>query len=62
MPRARRRRARPLHRPGWGGYTVDEAALRHGASVTGDTTEPEEAYAPVAKREPTSYREGWLPD
>src|SRR5204862_484476 len=31
--------------PGWGGYTVDEAAARHGASVERDTNEPEEAYA-----------------
>src|SRR5213075_781453 len=27
--------------PGWGGYTVDEAAARHGASVERDTNEPE---------------------
>ena len=39
--------------PGWGGYTVDEAALRHGAGVDEETTEPEQAYAPVPKREPT---------
>src|SRR6266516_3798427 len=38
--------------PGWGGYTVDEAALRHGAGVDEETTEPEQAYAPVPKREP----------
>jgi uncharacterized cupin superfamily protein len=48
--------------PDWGGYTVDEAALEHGAGVTEDTTEADEAYASVAKREPTGYREGWLPD
>ena len=47
--------------PDWGGYTVDEAAARHGASVDEDTTDPEEAYAPVAKREPTRCRDGWLP-
>jgi|SRR5205809_4338024 len=47
--------------PGWGGYTVDEAALRHGAGVDEETTEPEQAYAPVPKREPTRHREGWLP-
>src|SRR5947208_3626821 len=29
--------------PGWGGYTVDEAARRHGASVDEDTTEPRQA-------------------
>ena len=30
---------------GWGGYTVDEAALRHGAGVEQETTEADEAYA-----------------
>jgi hypothetical protein len=48
--------------PDWGGYTVDEAALRHGAGVENETTDAFEAYAPVPKREPTRYREGWLPD
>jgi uncharacterized cupin superfamily protein len=46
--------------PDWGGYPVDEAALRHGAGAQQETTEPQEAYAPVPRREPTSYREGWL--
>jgi len=48
--------------PDWGGYTVDEAAARHGASVAKDTTAPAEAYAPFAPRRPSPYREGWLPD
>jgi uncharacterized cupin superfamily protein len=43
-----------------GGYTVEEAALRHGAGVAQETTVVEEAYAQVPKREPTRYREGWL--
>ena len=47
--------------PGWGGYPVDEAALRHGAGVERETNEPREAYAGLPRREPTSYREGWLP-
>jgi uncharacterized cupin superfamily protein len=47
--------------PGWGGYPVDETALRHGAGVTEETNEPERAYAPFPNREPTPYREGWLP-
>jgi uncharacterized cupin superfamily protein len=47
--------------PDWGGYTVDEAALRHGAGVEQETTDEMQAYAPVRKREPTTYREGWLP-
>jgi uncharacterized cupin superfamily protein len=51
--------------PNWGGYTVDEVALRHGAGVEEETNEPELAYAAVrAKhglREPKRYRDGWLP-
>jgi mannose-6-phosphate isomerase-like protein (cupin superfamily) len=47
--------------PGWGGYTVDEAALRHGAGVEEETTEPKEAYARFAKGKPNRYRDGWLP-
>src|SRR6266498_677635 len=48
--------------PDWGGYTVDEAAHRHGAGVEQETTDPMQAYARVPKREPTRYREGWLPE
>jgi uncharacterized cupin superfamily protein len=48
--------------PDWGGYTVDEAALRHGAGVEQETTDARQAYAPVQRREPTSYRAGWLPE
>jgi uncharacterized cupin superfamily protein len=48
--------------PDWGGYTVDETAKRHGASVEQDTTEPREAYARFPDREPSGYRDGWLPD
>jgi uncharacterized cupin superfamily protein len=44
-----------------GGYTVDEAALRHGAGVDQETTEVREAYARVPQREPTRYSQGWLP-
>jgi uncharacterized cupin superfamily protein len=50
---------------GWGGYTVDEVALRHGAGVEHETNVPDEAYAAVraryGMREPTRYRDGWLP-
>jgi hypothetical protein len=46
----------------WGGYTIDEAALRHGAGVEQETTDQYEAYARVGKREHTGYREGWLPE
>jgi hypothetical protein len=41
---------------------VDEAALRHDAGVLEETTKPEEAYSRFTKRQPTAYREGWLPD
>ena len=46
--------------PDWGGYTVDEAALRHGAGVERETTEPREAYARFAPSALTRYRAGWL--
>ena len=47
--------------PDWGAYSVDEAALRHGAGVEQETTDELEAYARFARREHTRYREGWLP-
>jgi uncharacterized cupin superfamily protein len=47
--------------PGWGGYSVDEVAQRHGAGVEKETTEATEAYARFQRRKPTRYREGWLP-
>ena len=51
--------------PGWGGYTVDETALRHQAGVEQETNVPDEAYAAIravyGAREPTPYRDGWLP-
>jgi uncharacterized cupin superfamily protein len=47
--------------PDWGGYSVDEAAIRHGAGVEEETTEPKQAYARFTPRAPTPYREGWLP-
>jgi uncharacterized cupin superfamily protein len=47
--------------PDWGAYTVDVAAIRHGAGVERETSDPQEAYARFPGRGPTSYREGWLP-
>jgi uncharacterized cupin superfamily protein len=44
----------------WGAYTVDEAALRHGAGVERDTTEPPEAYSRFGKSALTAYRDGWI--
>jgi hypothetical protein len=46
----------------WGGYTVDEAALRHGAGVEQETDDELQAYARVPWRAPGPYREGWLPE
>ena len=48
--------------PDWGGYSVDETALRHGAGVDQETTDPEEAYARFPPREPNHFRESWLPE
>jgi uncharacterized cupin superfamily protein len=47
--------------PDWGGYHVDETALRHGAGVEQETTVPEEAYARFGRGQPTRYRDGLLP-
>ena len=47
--------------PEWGGYVVDEVALRHGAGVRKETTEADEAYARFGRGKLTRYREGWLP-
>ena len=44
------------------GFPADEAAKRHGASVEEDTMDGGVAYASVPGREPTAYRDGWLPD
>jgi len=48
--------------PDWGGYSVDEAALRHGAGVEQETTDWKQAYAQFPDREPAPYRKGWLPE
>ena len=47
---------------GWGGYTVDEVALRHGVGVEEETSDAEQAYARFPESVPTRYRDGWLPD
>jgi uncharacterized cupin superfamily protein len=43
------------------GFPVDEVAQRHRASVAEDTLDGGVAYASVPPREPTAYRDGWLP-
>jgi len=45
----------------WGGYTVDEAALRLDAGVEAETTDELVAYGNVRWRVNTRYRDGWLP-
>jgi len=47
--------------PDWGGYTVDEAAIRLGAGVEQETNDPDVAYAKFPKSQMTRYG-GWLPD
>ena len=47
--------------PEWGAYMADEAALRHGAGVSEETSNPAVAYARFPKRVQTAYREGLLP-
>jgi uncharacterized cupin superfamily protein len=44
------------------GFPADAVAKRHGASVEEDTTDGGVAYAAIPSREPTAYRDGWLPD
>jgi uncharacterized cupin superfamily protein len=45
-----------------GGYVVDEAALRHGAGVEEETSDPAVAYARFPETELVSYPNGLLPD
>jgi uncharacterized cupin superfamily protein len=47
--------------PNWGGYPVNDAALRHDAGVETATTDPKEAYARFPEGTPARYEEGWLP-
>jgi uncharacterized cupin superfamily protein len=49
-------------REDWGAYTVDEAAIRHGAGVEQETTKSAEAYARFPAGTFTRYREGLLPE
>jgi uncharacterized cupin superfamily protein len=44
-----------------GGYVVDETALRHGAGVEEETSDPAVAYARYPDPEPVRYQNGWLP-
>jgi uncharacterized cupin superfamily protein len=44
------------------GFPVDDLARRYGASVEKDTMDGGDAYAPLPAREPTAFRDGWLPE
>jgi uncharacterized cupin superfamily protein len=46
---------------GWGAYTVAAAAIRHGAGVEEETSDPDVAYARFPEPEPIAYRDGLLP-
>jgi uncharacterized cupin superfamily protein len=46
----------------WGGYSVDDVALRHSAGYDRETSDPREAYARFADHVSTRYQGGWLPD
>jgi hypothetical protein len=54
-------RDKSVDNPDWGGYPVEETALRHGAGVEQETSDPQEAYAGLQHRQPARYRDGWLP-
>jgi uncharacterized cupin superfamily protein len=45
----------------WGGYHVNETAMRHDASAEEETTDAHVAYARFPARRPTRYQDGWLP-
>jgi uncharacterized cupin superfamily protein len=47
--------------PNWGGYPVDETAAKYGASVAEETSDPQQAYSKVPHRQPTRFRDEWLP-
>ncbi len=48
-------------REDWGGYTVNEVAIRHGAGVQEETNDGDVAYAHLPEMKLTRYRDGWLP-
>jgi uncharacterized cupin superfamily protein len=53
--------AREHQNGGWGAYTVDEVARRHGVSVDEETSDPKRAYARFPEQRPERYRPGGLP-
>jgi len=47
--------------PDWGGYPLSDVAARHNASTEEETTDPKVAYARFPARQPSPYKDGWLP-
>jgi uncharacterized cupin superfamily protein len=45
--------------PDWGAYTVDPAAISHGAGVEAETTDADIAYARFPPSRRSQYRERW---
>ena len=43
-------------------FPADDVARRQGASVEEDTDDGDVAYGSLPPREPTTYRDGWLPE
>ena len=43
-------------------YPVSELAQRHGAGVSRETSDPNQAYGDLADDVETPYQPGWLPD
>ena len=48
-------------REDWGAYPYSDVAMRHNAGAERETDDPKEAYARFPAREPSRYRDGWLP-
>ena len=42
-------------------YAVDEVAAKYGASVSEETSKPDEAYAHFGPEARAAYQDGWLP-
>ena len=42
-------------------YAVDEVAAKHDASVSEETSKPDEAYARFGPEKRSAYEDGWLP-
>ncbi len=45
----------------WGAYPPNDIAARHDASAEEETNDPRVAYARFPARQPSAYRDGWLP-